>query len=144
VRHAEQIAALAVPSLWCGLLLGISFIETPLKFRAPGITMALGLGIGRIVFRALNRVELVFGLALVIVVARQADDWPLLAVAALILVLLVQVLWLRPGLDRRALQVIAGDDVPASSLHLVYIALECVKLVALPVLCVALAERFIA
>lgn len=144
MRHSEQIAALALPALWCGLLLGISFIETPLKFRAPGITTALGLSIGRIVFRALNRVELVLGLALVVVVARQAGDWPLLAVATLILMLFAQVFWLRPRLDHRALQVIVGSDLPASSLHLTYIALDCVKLVALPVLCVALAARFIA
>jgi MFS family permease len=37
---------------------GISFLEAPLKFRAPGVTPRLGLGIGRVVFRALNRVEL--------------------------------------------------------------------------------------
>ena len=43
--------------VWLGMVLAISFLETPLKFRAPGVTMQIGLGIGRLVFRALNVVE---------------------------------------------------------------------------------------
>jgi hypothetical protein len=52
MRSLEQGLALAVPFLWLGMVLAISFLEAPLKFRAPGITLALGLGIGRLVFRA--------------------------------------------------------------------------------------------
>ncbi|WP_373865557.1 MULTISPECIES: hypothetical protein [Pseudonocardia] len=50
---------LAATWVWVGMVLAISFIEAPLKFRAPGITTVLGLGIGRLVFRALNIAELV-------------------------------------------------------------------------------------
>ena len=46
--------AVAAMFVWLGMVLAISFLEAPLKFRAPGITIALGLGIGRLVFRALN------------------------------------------------------------------------------------------
>ena len=45
---------LIVPSLWLGLIIGLSLIEAPLKFTAPGITTPLGLGIGRIMFTALG------------------------------------------------------------------------------------------
>jgi uncharacterized protein (DUF697 family) len=76
VRRTEQLIAIALPFVWLGLILGISVIETPLKFQAPGITTALGLGIGRLVFHALNLVELVIACVLAIVVARQARDWP--------------------------------------------------------------------
>ena len=31
--------------VWLGMVLAISFLETPPKFRAPGITLPLGLGI---------------------------------------------------------------------------------------------------
>jgi hypothetical protein len=61
-----------------------------------------------------------------------------------IAILLVQAFWLRPLLDDRAFRIIAGEDVPPSSLHVAYIALESVKLVALPVLGVALARRWLA
>jgi hypothetical protein len=35
------------------MVIAISFVETPSKFRAPGITVPLALGIGRLVFKAL-------------------------------------------------------------------------------------------
>jgi hypothetical protein len=56
----------AVAAVWLGMVLAISFLEAPLKFRAPGITLALGLGIGRLVFAALNRVEVVLAVVIVI------------------------------------------------------------------------------
>ena len=40
-----------------GMVLAVSFLEAPLKFRAPGVTLPIGLGIGRLVFRALNSAE---------------------------------------------------------------------------------------
>jgi hypothetical protein len=49
-----EVVQIAVPFVWLGVVLAISFLETPLKFRAPGITVPLGLGVGRLVFRALR------------------------------------------------------------------------------------------
>ena len=69
----------AVACVWLGMVLGISFLEAPLKFRA-GITLALGLGIGRLVFAALNRVEAV--LAVVVLVAAVLGPHPLGVVGA--------------------------------------------------------------
>ncbi len=59
--------------LWIGFVVAISFLEAPLKFQAPDITLALGLGIGRLVFAALNKVEWVFALAIVSSLFRQRD-----------------------------------------------------------------------
>jgi hypothetical protein len=56
--HRATVLQVVVPFVWLGMVLAISFLETPLKFRAPGITVPLGLGIGRLVFRALNAAEL--------------------------------------------------------------------------------------
>ena len=56
-----------LPGVWLGFVLGISFLEAPLKFRAPGITRELGLGIGKLVFGALNKVELVLATFLALV-----------------------------------------------------------------------------
>jgi hypothetical protein len=144
VRRPEELIAIALPFVWLGLVLGISVIEAPLKFRAPGITTPLALAIGRLVFRALNAAEIVIACVLALVVARQARDWPLALVAALAAILLGQALWLRPLLDRRAVRVIAGEDLPPSSLHVAYIALEGVKLIALPALGAVLALRWLA
>ncbi len=144
MRRAEQIIAVGLPFVWLGLVVGISVIETPLKFMAPGITTQLGLGIGRLVFRALNAVELAIACVLLVVLVRQAPDWPLVLLGALFTILLVQTFWLRPALDARALRMIAGEELPSSSLHLAYIALESLKLVALPFLGVGVAWRWLA
>lgn len=57
--------AAAVSFVWLGMVLAISFLEAPLKFRAPNVTLQIGLGIGRLVFRALNTVEGCFALLMV-------------------------------------------------------------------------------
>lgn len=44
----------AATFVWLGMVFAISFLEAPLKFRAPGVDLRIGLGIGRLVFRALN------------------------------------------------------------------------------------------
>ena len=144
MTHAEQLLAIALPFVWLGLVLGISAIETPLKFKAPGITLELGLGIGRLVFRALNRVEVAIAVVLTILVAYRARSWPLALLVVTDALLVVQVAYLRPRLDQRALQIIAGEDAPPSSQHGVYIALEAAKLVLLPIIGAGLAWRWIA
>ena len=60
MNAAPAAVATAAVFVWLGMVLAISFLETPLKFRAPGVDIPIGLGIGRIVFRALNRAEITF------------------------------------------------------------------------------------
>ncbi|ANZ42152.1 hypothetical protein BBK82_45695 [Lentzea guizhouensis] len=122
---------LATACVWLGMVVAIS-IEAPLKFRAPGITRALGLGIGQLVFRALNRAEIV--LALVTAVAFAFGDRPVAAtvlLVALVVTLAVQVFAIRPKLEARAEQIIAGSEPPRSRAHLGYIALEGLKVAML-------------
>ena len=126
--------AVAVAWLWLGMVLAISFLEAPLKFRAPGVTLQLGLGIGRLVFRALNSVEVV--LAVTVAVALVAGSPARATVAAYVVTaaaLVVQLLVVRPRLGRRSDAVLAGADAPRSRAHLGYVALELVKVVALVV-----------
>jgi hypothetical protein len=56
---AVRVAA-AATLIWLGMVLAISFLEAPLKFRAEGLELRVGLAIGRIVFRALNIAEVVW------------------------------------------------------------------------------------
>lgn len=135
--------AAALTFVWLGMVLAISFLEAPLKFRAPGITIPLGVGIGRLVFRALNIAEAVLWLAVLAgLLLRAADASP----AQLALVVLVGVdlglgaLVLRPLMDRKVRTEGSADHAPRTRLHLGYIALEVVKvglLVALGVLLLA-------
>ncbi len=130
--------ATAIVFLWLGMVLAISFVEAPLKFQAPGITLQLGLGIGRLVFRALNGIELVLAVVLLVAVA---FDLPrsvgLVAIGLAMTVLAVQVLIIRPRLRRRSDAVLAAATQPSGGMaershaHHAYAGLEVVKVAAL-------------
>jgi hypothetical protein len=135
MNRTIDVLLLAVPFTWFGLVLGISVLETPLKFRAPGMTLALGLGVGRLVFRALNAAELVLAAVLTVSLVSVAPDvLTTTLVAAVWLLLVVQVFGLRPALDSRVQVIIDGGTPPRSRLHRLYIVLEGIKLLALPAL----------
>ncbi|MCM2578388.1 hypothetical protein [Streptomyces meridianus] len=122
----------AVAFVWLGLVLGISFLEAPLKFRAPGVTVRIGLGIGRLVFRALNAAEVVLA---AVVAAAVAAGGPSLAVTVFTVVaavvLTAQLAVVRPRLNRRSDRVLTGEHLPRSRGHLYYVALEAAKVAAL-------------
>jgi hypothetical protein len=122
----------AVAFVWLGMVHPISFLEAPLKFRAPEVTLRIGLGIGRLVFRALNIVEAGFAAALIVAIV--AGHAPALAVTAAVMVialLIVQLAAVRPRLTRRSDRILAGQDAPRSRSHYAYIALETAKVIAL-------------
>lgn len=130
--NTEMAVAVAVTLVWLGMVLGISFLEAPLKFRAPNVTLQIGLGIGRLVFRALNTVEVVFAIVILAVVV----DGPMpmrigIAFAVAFAMLAIQLIAVRPRLTRRSDEVLAGLDAPRSRAHYAYVGLEVVKAAAL-------------
>lgn len=132
MTEAARYAQLILPVFWLGMVAAISFLEAPIKFRAPGVSLAIGLGIGRKVFTALNAVELVLALILAASCMAAKPDAPALTFFVLVaLVLVVQVVVIRPRLCRRSDRILAGEDLPRSTMHLVYIAFELVKVVLL-------------
>lgn len=143
---------LVIPAVWLGLLIGISLIEAPLKFTAPGITIPLGLGIGRRVFFAMNIVEVVLVLVLLLALVRSLGRPPwarLTAPGANRLWLLgltsggllaLKFAAIRPFLNQRTDAVLAGEFAGGSNLHYAYIAVDGLLIIAL-VLMLALAAR---
>jgi len=128
---AAAIAA-ALTFVWLGMIVAISFLEAPLKFRAPGVTLPIGLGIGRLVFRALNLTEAVLAvtvIAAVITGSPPAAVTVLTAVAAVLLA--TQLAVIRPRLSRRSDRVSAGAELPRSRAHLYYVTFEIAKAAAL-------------
>jgi hypothetical protein len=131
---AGAAVAVAATFVWLGMVLAISFLEAPLKFGAPGVTLRIGLGIGRRVFLALNACEVVLAVAAAvgIAVGRPATDVVVaLGVAAAALV--VQLVAVRPALTRRSDAVLRGEDGPRSQAHRWYVGVEVLKVVALVV-----------
>lgn len=128
---ADSIAV-AATFVWLGMVVAISFLEAPLKFRAPDVTLRIGLGIGRLVFRALNIAEAVLAAAVIITVVIGTPPAAVLVPALTAVgVLVVQLVAVRPRLSRRSDAVLAGSDAPRSHSHHVYIGLETAKVLAL-------------
>ncbi len=135
-----------LPVLWLGLLIGLAFIEAPLKFQAPGITVPLGLGIGRLVFFALETASwiLLFVMTALAFVRPRMGRGDGAVLAALWLVMAIQSIAIRPALNVRSDAVIAGTDAGGSWLHYGYIVTDVALLVLLVVLTVRGARRVVA
>lgn len=130
----EQPVALICIFTWIGFVCSISFLEAWLKFRAPGVTLPIGLGIGRLVFAALNKVEWVFALAIIVSTYTKPaitifNQKALLFLALFFLI--TQTLWLLPALDARAQLYINGENVGPSNLHIYYVIAEFLKVITL-------------
>lgn len=94
----QQPIAVICTFTWIGFVCAISFLEAWLKFRAPGVTLPIGLGIGRLVFAALNKVEWVFAITILfsnIRTVRKISISPFYIITLLFLI--VQTLWLLPA-----------------------------------------------
>ena len=130
----HKLLLLLFSGIWLGLVIGLSFIEAPLKFTAPGITTELGLGIGRIVFGVLNKIEITMTLLFAIIAYNKRKEMVAVlkgAIVLLIAIVVFQSLYLLPVLDERAVRLLAGEELEMSMHHIMYIIVEVVKLPAL-------------
>lgn len=135
---------IVLPAVWLGLIIAIDLIEAPLKFQAPGITIPLGLGIGRLVFLAMNITEVAIAIVLALALWRSAADrrsWSIFGISAALLVLKFAVI--RPLLAQHTNAVLAGGE-GGSMTHYFYIATDAVLFVALVWLVVSQSRRLIA
>lgn len=130
----KQYLILSSVFLWAGCILAISFMESWLKFRAPGITLPLGLGIGKLIFNALNKIEWFFvaviAICFIINFKNSFSSYDVL-LALCVILLAMETLWLLPALDARAVQVIAGKKPEPSTLHWYFVGAEFLKLFSL-------------
>ncbi|WP_299381614.1 hypothetical protein [uncultured Lacinutrix sp.] len=130
----QIIYSIALTFIWIGFVGAISFMEAWLKFQAPNITTALGLGIGQLVFKALNSVEITCAILILLLIfsskhTQRFKALPFLIIALVVLV--IQTVWVLPALDARASLIINMVKVPPSKLHLWYVILELIKVTSL-------------
>lgn len=132
--NRKYTVSIAIVFIWIGFVGAISFMEAWLKFQAPGITVPLGLGIGKLVFGALNTMEWSFTLVILIDLFRKKPNPSLksqLPFFIAIVIVALQSIWLLPALDQRAELLIAGEDPEESILHFFYVGFEMLKLACL-------------
>lgn len=130
-----ELWRLALPVLWLGMVAAISFLEAPLKFQAPGITIPLGLGIGRLVFAALNVAE-----GLILLAYTLLSFWPTAARIGgarmgiwlgLAAVFVAKITLVRPPLNARTDLVLQGAEPGQSIWHYVYIGCDIATMILL-------------
>lgn len=130
----KKIAIVAV-FIWIGFVGAISFMEAWLKFKAPGVTLPIGLGIGRLVFAALNKVEWILLLTLTISIPfKKMSKSVVISYIVINLILITQSVWLLPALDARAELYITHAAVTPSQIHLYYVVAEILKMTGLIIL----------
>ena len=122
--------SIALTFIWIGLILGISFMEAWLKFQAPGVTLPIGLGIGKIVFGALNIAEWVIA-ALIFIILVAAKELKHFSFYLTAFILLVQTIFMLPELNSRADLIIQGGELAESNMHYYYVTLEVFKILVL-------------
>jgi hypothetical protein len=119
---------------WAGFVCSISFMEAWLKFRAPGVSLPVGLSIGKLIFTALNRMEWVFvflSMTLAIPHIKKLSLAFHIFTGTVTGILLMQTLWLLPQLMERADHIIAGNQPGESNVHLLFGIAEVTKVLIL-------------
>lgn len=134
ISATESHLLIAITFIWIGFVCAISFMEAWLKFRAPGVTLAIGLSIGKIVFNVLNKIEILFALVILFLMFNSVN--PLLNSQNIyflvpFIILLIQTTLLLPVLHSRAQAHIEGQPVKTSFLHIYYVGLEFIKVICL-------------
>jgi hypothetical protein len=132
IKGKYSVPLICISLLWAGMIGAISFLEAPVKFTAPSLTLQVGLDVGRHVFHAFNKVEIIlcsFLICFAIIGKVLLHLRSLSFVVAALLIL--ECVWLLPALDKRALAIIAGQSPEEASFHLWYILFDAIKLIVL-------------
>lgn len=123
-----KIIFIVIALLWVGMVLGI-MLESAAKFRTPGLTKALGLEVGRVVFKAFHRVQ-IFLLVVVVIFGLLSclSIVDCLMLFVLVGAVLLQEYLLLPKLSRRIDLIQMGKEPPKSLMHSIYAIMELAKL----------------
>jgi hypothetical protein len=141
----NKFLLLVLPIFWSGFSMALAFLEAPIKFQAPGITLPLGVGIGRLVFHASHVLQMIFLVLLSLLVLMQEKmRWRMLILLfiGVAICFLLQHLYCLPKLDLRADKIIAQNILQShfSTTHQLYVVCEVFKNIGLW-LCAYLAYR---
>lgn len=132
VQSRRGTALTCVAWVWAGLVLGVSFVATPVKFLAPSLSLADAMEVGRVTFTALQWIECaaVLGMAALLYLDR-SRGLRLVLFGVVAAVLAGEYLWLLPILDARVETILQGQDLPPSALHWGYTVIEGIKVLLL-------------
>jgi hypothetical protein len=131
MKTAKYPISLVTIFIWIGFVCSISFMEAWLKFRAPNVTLSIGLSIGQLIFAALNKVEWAFAILLIIITLFGGKITKSIPLYLIVLILIIQTYLLLPILNKRADMISQGMIIPRSLSHFYYLFLEVTKVTLL-------------
>lgn len=132
----------AISLVWAGLILGVSFLATPVKFRAEKLTFDAAIDVGRVTFTIFSKIEWVLAAIVAVLSAVSGAGSFTMGLAALAVgAVLYEAIGLLPVLDRRAARIVAGEVLSPTWHHKAYVLLEAVKTLALVGLSLNLMSR---
>jgi hypothetical protein len=116
--------------IWLGFFSTISFMEAPVKFHAPHLSLSTGVEVGRIVFHTSQLLQWIFCVCLLFSMWRAGSLFNRLWkwCGALVAIMLLESFWLFPVLDRQAQQVIEGHVLPMTAIHWIFVLFEFIKI----------------
>ncbi|WP_374329822.1 hypothetical protein [Soonwooa sp.] len=134
----------AISCFWLGLVLAVSFLETPFKFQVPGMTLPIALELGKIMFGISTNIQMVLivfmGLSFLFNKEKLTIKL-LINFFLLALILGLEKFWMLPILDARADVLASGKGLPPTALHDYFIYAEVAKVILLIVLPILVLER---
>lgn len=116
--------------LMTGIFITISFLETPMKFQVPGITLPTALGLGKIMFGLSSKIQWGFLLVLLILMSVSRKNYTKIDFIILIIlfsILAIEQFWLLPILDSRVDLLSSGKSLSPTPLHDYFIYAETAK-----------------
>ncbi|CAD0225771.1 hypothetical protein KYG33_00835 [Chryseobacterium sp. D764] len=141
--NAKNPLVLMMLCLMAGVFITVSFLETPMKFQVPGMTLPVALELGMMMFGISTKIQCVF---LILIVAgmfvsrKKYTKTDFIIIAVLLAILLLEKFWMLPALDNRAQLLSAGKPVLSSEMHNYFIYAESAKAIFL---CIAISLQFI-
>ena len=121
--------------VWSGLILGVSFISTPVKFKAAHLSLAVALEVGKVTFHLFKYIEWAFFCVCILIslfVGLSFEYW--LFFGVFFCLLFTESFYLLPWLDIRTEKIINGQSVERSILHKLFIISHLVKVILLLIL----------
>lgn len=101
-----------LPAIWLGMLIGVSFIATPVKFQAGSLSLPVALDVGRVTFHLFSRIEWIMAMLLVMALLAGGSPTRLKIVSCVLLsLILIEGIWLLPNLYARAHAMTMADDI---------------------------------
>jgi hypothetical protein len=132
-RENANYIIYAMCLLWCGVLLGVSFIATPAKFLVAELDIVTAIKVGRATFEVYHYFEIAaVCLVFLTLCAFRVNKTVWGYFALLGLVLAMQFFFIQPRLLENSDKLFAGIAMQSKSYaHLYYIFCDCVKAVLL-------------